>query len=262
MNNTNLLLKTLKISGKEFEVYQTLYASGSMTVAELSKKLSIPRTTVYQYVEHSLSKGLVTHTFKGARKNIVAELPTRIETLIREYKVKAEGKLKEIEQIEKSLPVLMDQFNIIIPNKNTLPQTNFRYYEGKTNTARVYDDILQYPELRTYVDHDQITIAFPENVEKFNAAMSKGVKVYDILFYNQPSPQPDFIGSDCYFFKYFPKNAKIDYMDYIIYGDSIAIIQAGSTPSAIVIQNKILATNAKTIYDVIWNLLPAPSKIF
>lgn len=260
MKNIETILKNLGLSEKEFLIYETLYKNGSMSVAEISKALNIPRTTIYQNVDNLLKKGLVAHTVKGDKKHIVAELPVRFETLVKENKTKAESKIKEIEQIEDALPQLLNHFSQMSPELLSLPQTDFKYYEGKDNVSRIYDDLLNYPIIKSYIDPIQIKEAFPENVDKFNKAMERGVLVYDLLTDKNGNIllQNNFKAVQGYNYKYFPAGTNIHYMDYLIYGDSISIVQGGSKPSALVINNKLLAANAKTIYDVLWNLLPEP----
>jgi Fe2+ or Zn2+ uptake regulation protein len=259
MNNLTLLLQALEISEKEYVLYKELYNLGPSTVAHLSKITQIPRTTIYQNLDKLHSKGLISQTVKGSKKLFVAEAPSKVTTLINSKRLELNDQERNISEAEKLIPDFLNQFEVkkspfgIIP-----PQTEIRYYEGSKAVQKVYDNMLTFPEVKSYVNFFDINTYFPENNEKFINAINNGTIVWDI---NVGDQQNDYFidatkGYKNYHLKYFPKSKTIKSMDYAIYGNNIAYIQGGLNPTAITITNKLQADNARVIYDILWESLP------
>lgn len=73
-------------------------------------------------------------------------------------------------------------------------------------------------------------------------------------FLNQITKRPN------YAYKVLPKGVKLSAHDVLIYDNKVAIIYLNDNVSGVVLHNRDLYNNFKTIFDVMWNLLPDVQK--
>lgn len=259
MNNIHFLLKTLKISEKEYNLYSLLYKTGPASASKLSNVMQLPRTTVYESLKKLMNKGLVSQTFRERKRLFVGEPPSKVKTLLDVQKLQIQDSQRILSEAESHLPQFLNEFANQSPFGTTSPQSEIRYYEGKQAVDRVYDELLSSTEIKCYIHSSEMLHYFPENPQKCIKALTKGLKVWDIDIDSDPEIQAPFLNATKnlpnYHLKFFPENTLIHYMDYTIYEDCIATIQGGVIPTALVIKNKVLADNARAIYDLLWSFL-------
>jgi len=252
MQNLEIYFEQFGLSNIETKLYITLLGRGPSTVLELAKQTKINRTTTHINIEGLIKKGLVTYIKKGARRSIIAEPPERFSNILENDKLKIKSK-------ENSLNEMIQNIYDTVSHVKENTQSEVKYYEGKVAVGRIYDEILKSEEVRTYGSYTKITETFPENIEKFVQAFKRGVKIWDLFEYSGLNKNV-FIELSKQFKNYklkiFPKDIILHSMDYLIYSNSIAIIQSQDEPSAIVINNKFLSNNSKIIYDLLWRFLP------
>lgn len=251
-------LKKLGFSEREIEVYLKLYTLGPSTILELSKNLASPRTTIHQIIARLQSQGVVSTLIVGVKKKFVAESPQYFERIHKSKKIELETKLKDLNSFELDFNKFLKFFDNVKKDDNS-SKTQIKIYEGKKAVSKIYDRILESKTLKTYANAEEIMKYLPENHFKFQNAVQKGLELWDLFVPNEVSKHnaSDYIGSKNYHVKFFPENIKINSMDYLIYEDNIAIIQADKKNiTAIVIENELLAENARNIYDLLWKLLP------
>lgn len=250
MKELEAYLNDYGLTPPETRIYLTLLEIGSSTVLELSKKTKLNRTTTHIYIDKLKDKGLITELQVGNRRKIIPEPPEKLKLVIENEKV-------ELRRKEEGIESLINKIYDTITNAKSSSDSSVKYYEGINSISALYDEILQASEIRTYANASEILDIFPDNTVKFIEAVKKGHILWDLMV---ETPQAHEFMINCnypnYFHKYFPKSLKINSMDYLIYGDSIAIIQSRPKLFGIVIKNKYLAENARLMYDLLWGLLP------
>lgn len=252
MNKNLLSLQEYGLSSVESLVYLTLLENGISTILDISRKTKLNRATVHLNVASLIHLGLVTELQRGNKRAVIAEPPERLTYLIDQEKSKTKRKEDNLKNVIDSIYDTVDHIK-----ENTTSQV--KYYEGVKAVQRVYNDILISREVSAYVSPEQIWEKLPDNYHLFPKAMAQGLQLRDIvskdkhydLFVKTYSNMP---GIE---FKFLPEKSKLKSMDYLIYRDSVAIIQPTEKGgiSAIVIKNEGLSLNSKILFDVMWNIL-------
>ncbi|MDO8604080.1 MAG: helix-turn-helix domain-containing protein [bacterium] len=124
-------LERLGLSEKESATYLTLLeAAFGLSIAIISKKTSIKRSTVYLTLESLKKRGLVSMTKNRNRHVYVAEDPRIFDQKIKEQGV----------YLQEILPELLSITNVLARK----PQ--IRFFEGIEGIKEVYRDTLQQPK--------------------------------------------------------------------------------------------------------------------
>jgi len=110
-----IALEEAGLSSGEQKVYLALLKTGPCKVTELKKATSLHRTTIYDFLESLIKKGLVSYSLAGSSRIFKAADPSRLLELVDESK----------KTIEKSLPAL----HLLI--KGATQQLDIEVYHGK-----------------------------------------------------------------------------------------------------------------------------------
>jgi len=145
---------------KESKVYAALLELGEATIAQITKKAQIKRSTVYEMLDLLGSKGLVSQTHRQKRPIFVAENPKKLIEALAEKK----------KSLENAMPELLSIMNLLDK------KPRIRYFEGLPGIKEVFEDTLRYPEqeILTWFPYPYINLGedyfwkhyLPERVEK------------------------------------------------------------------------------------------------
>ena len=114
-------LKILDLAEKEIDVYWLLLHEGTQSVYQLSKRLSIPRSTLYGIVNIMVQKGFLVWVPKGkGKRNVEAVQPA---TLRKNFHKKKQNIL----QAQKVISSLKSYIGLVKQEPFT---TNVKYYSG------------------------------------------------------------------------------------------------------------------------------------
>jgi sugar-specific transcriptional regulator TrmB len=136
-------LEKLGLNTSEVDVYYELLNNDKISVMQLSKKLGVPRTTLYRICESLVKRGFATWIITNNGKDIKPVSPKSLDFLIEEEK----AKLKEIDSSVKNLQEMSQQ---ILHN---VPKTEIKYFQGRDgmrqiiwNTLKAENEIFGYSE--------------------------------------------------------------------------------------------------------------------
>jgi sugar-specific transcriptional regulator TrmB len=246
----------LGLSEIEAELYKGLLEFGPTTVMSLAERVGIKRITAHFNIEALIKKGLVSELKYGARRQIVAESPQRLEYLIEQK----EGSLNEIKS---KFPDMLGEMKVIMPNAVTDENVEVKYYEGKRGVKIIYEEALAGKELRSYVNIDIMYNKMPDNSKVFAEALkrNKSIKIYEIIedsirSREQTQFQEQNAENQRYFYKFLPKEVKLSAADTLIYDGKVSIINTTNKITGIVINNREYFYNSKELFDFTWRLLP------
>ncbi|MEO6728614.1 MAG: helix-turn-helix domain-containing protein [Candidatus Dojkabacteria bacterium] len=252
MKKVLISLQEYGLSPSESLVYITLLQLGPSSVLDISRKAKLNRATTHLNISSLIERGLATQIQKGNKRAIIAEPPEKISYLIEQEKSTISRKESGLNNVIESIYDEIDKVK-----ENTSSQV--KYYEGVRAVQRVYNDILTSPTIKAYVSPEQIWEKLPDNYNSFPEAMKKGLYMQDIVSKDkyQKLFEDTYTNMKGIDFKFLPENSKLKSMDYLIYRDSIAIIQPtkNNNISAIVIKNEGLAINSTILFDLLWNIL-------
>lgn len=250
MSKLDKYLLEFGLTTKEVEIYLSLLSSGPNTILNIAKATHLNRTTVHINVSSLINKGLVSSLHKGNKRLVIADPPEKLKLLVEEEKLK----LKNKEDL------LSEAISLVYQNIGDLKfsPSSVRTYEGAKAINLLYDEILlSAREVRAYVNFSETKRYFPNNFEKFSNATKNGLIVYDL--YVNSGNEDDFkqrYGNDNYFSKSLPRGILKEAMDYLITSNKIVIVYYLEEPKAIVIENQIIYNNAKSLFNLLWELLP------
>jgi sugar-specific transcriptional regulator TrmB len=253
MKQVNEYLKQLGLSDIESKLYLGLLETGSTTVMELANHVGIKRITAHFNVENLIQKGLVTETRKGARRQIVAEDPEKLQVLLDEKEI-------SLRQLKNILPNVIQTITRELPKKSqTAEDVNVRYYEGKKGVKTIYEEVLSAQEVRSYVNLDKVYGIFPENVELFMTAMkeNKDLKIWEIVEKSNTAERNTgmWAQSDQYRFKFAPENLHLYAADVMIYDGKVAVVNVTENASGVIFVNKDFYETSKNIFDFLWGII-------
>lgn len=245
-------LNRFGLSDSEATVYLSLLENGPSSVMDLSSNISIKRSTTHNIVEDLIKLGLVTETFVGSKRKVVAEHPERLKSII-------ENKKYELRQLEDNAPQLINTLNKVIPREKDTTNVEIKYYKGITNVMSIYNESAKARDFRAYVNCEKLTHFFPGNVDKFLEAHSKrkDMNVREIMENSEASrAYARRMPKKRYFCKIVPEGFNLSVIDYMMFDGKVAIINLKENASGIMITNDDYYDNAKEIFDLVWSILP------
>jgi HTH-type transcriptional regulator, sugar sensing transcriptional regulator len=249
----NSLLKQLNFSEKESRVYLALIELGSTKAAEIAKKTSLNRTSVYDLLEVLLQKGLASKYKKGSTTLFNALDPKQLlNYLEREKEETAKNIEKQKQKVSELLPQLISLQNIY----TTKPKVQF--FEGEKGMREAYEDtltsreiILAYANVETM--HEGLPNFFPEYYKRraekkifIRAIMPRNELSLERVKYNQEEMRDT---------RLLPENEMTFSPEVNIYNNKI-LVTSWKEKMAVIIESKELADLQKLTFNLLWNTLP------
>lgn len=251
-------LEFLGLSETERKLYLSLLQTGPVSVEKLAKTVGIPRTSAYTAIKPLLDKELIIKVIKKGTSVVEAYPPQDIIPQFAEKKVQENNiLLGGLSQMAKSL-----QQSYLQGRETGSDESQIRMYKGKFGVKKIYEEILKAKEQRSYVDITKIEEVFPENFQKFRDGFvdNPQMKMYEIHQNASTEKTKSYLkfvhkGKN-YFYKLLPEGVTLGTQDIIIYDNRVAIISFNKVISGVVMQNQDLYKTFKTLFDVMWQLLP------
>lgn len=242
-------LSELGLTEIEAKVYQGLIETGPTTVMELAEHTGIKRITVHFNIENLIQKGLVVQTIQGARRQIIAEPPERLEYLIDQQFDKAKN-------LQIKFPDFIHTIRTIHPQKSK--EVEIKYYEGKESVMHIYDEALKAKEFRAYVNPEELHKVFIHNMDLFiqTHKRRKDMQVWEIM---EESPEAQkyikIMPKERYYYKLIPRGVDLSIIDYMMFDGKVAIVNLEKHTTGILISNENYYHSAKAIYNLVWQML-------
>jgi sugar-specific transcriptional regulator TrmB len=246
MDTLKQKLNILGLKEYEADVYLAVLYLGKGTITDISRKTSIKRTTVYEYIKKLLDKGLVYKTADKKRTYYCVEEPRKIIRILDQEKKEIEKKQTKVEKI---IPELESLFSA------SFKKPKISFYEGKDGIKKVYEQILN--------THKNIYSIFsPESFFKFftpeenhNLLMSlynKGGMLYSLV--ERSNEHNEILNKQEY--KKFIKSKKLpeDFKyetDLLVVDDTVALISFKNL-IGIIIKDKAIADLQRSFINIIW----------
>lgn len=96
------VLREIGLSEGEVKVYLALLKLGTVTVAKLKEETQLHRTTIYDFLEKLLNKGLASYVIQGGVKYFQAAKPSKLFDLLREKQDRLTSALPELEKLSQT----------------------------------------------------------------------------------------------------------------------------------------------------------------
>ena len=248
------IFNQLQLKKEHTLIYSTLLESGPLAAGKLAKRLNMPRSSLYGFLEDLGQKGLVLQSEKLAVKIWQAAPPEKVREVLND----------QINQIEKA----KSSFANLLPDLQAKQKTDFitpkfTYFEGQEGLRQIIKDVLLYRDLRTqafWPIKDMVDAIGKEFLEQYGTkerirrnihiqVLVPKNKMIDIkenpFFGNQPELKRDI--------KIAPQD--VDYsMGYWIYGNKVAFISSKKESFGYIVESKELRQLLKTQFELIWGI--------
>lgn len=126
------LFRDLGFSESEIKVYLALADLGGCTAGHLSKRIDIPRTTVYSALESLSVRGLIAKEEKGGITRFLANPPSSIVRMMKREREDIERKVKHAEELSKQLSPLFLGKSFQVPR--------LQYFDGRRNVEAMLEE--------------------------------------------------------------------------------------------------------------------------
>lgn len=245
-------LQKLGLTEVQAILYQGLLEIGPTTVMELAEHVDIKRITAHFNIKNLIEKGLVTQTIRGARRQIMAEPPERLEYFVKQ-------KLDAVNNLQGRFPDFLDIIHTSFPKVQTRKNVEIKYYEGKQAVMHIYKEALKAKEFRAYVTNKELLKVFPINHDLFAETFKKRkeMQIWEIMddspearLYINKMPQ-----ENRFHYKFIPKDVNLSIIDYMIFDGKVAIVNFEKKVTGILIINERYYNNAKALYGFVWQML-------
>tara|TARA_Y100000310_G_scaffold319607_1_gene375067 strand:- start:358 stop:1113 length:756 start_codon:yes stop_codon:yes gene_type:complete len=244
--NTDALRK-IGLTENEIIIYLDLLKSGSSTAYEVGKRTDIYRVHVYDKVEQLMSKGLVTHIYKGAKKYFQATDPSKIKQYL-------EDKRRELEIQEQEVDTLMPKLVAMtnLPREDTFVEV----FKGPEGLKYFLKDIIKTAK--------EVLIT-GINDEKYNSTIPIFMKQYfrDLRKHNIRERVITALRDNIFLFgKNLASTTEYRYLsetdfnptNTFIFSDKVVIVTWGSPVTAVMIKNSAMAQTYRGHFEHLWKV--------
>src|SRR3989344_8958739 len=246
-------LSTLGIGSVETSVYNTLAESGPVSAGFLARKMHVPRSSLYGYLEILCAKGLVRQNHTNKKKRWQAEPVETIGALIQ----------NDIDNLLQT----KENFLAILPELQKKRITDFiaptvTHFEGVEGMRQMFRDILLYHDIETvalWSMKDAIQFLGREFMEELSVKRAKNrislrviwpeEKVVDTL-------QFDFLTHDKELFRDIriaPKKITTS-MGYWVYENKTSFISSKKESFGFIVESAELANMLRKQFEVFWGM--------
>jgi len=230
------------LSEGEAEVYLALLKLGSVPVSKIKEETNLHRTTIYDFLDKLLNKGLVNYVVKNNIKFYKATHPNKLLDYVKEKEENIKEilpKLKELAEFDRG-------------------ELKVEVYKGREGFKTVLNDQLRFGgELLAFgVDESKFKERFPILLEQyFKKEEEKGMRERLLaseeaeFIYKKKTTNYRFISKE--FFNPTPS---------IVYGNNVGFI-IWEPFNVIIIENAELADSFRKYFEMLWRIAKKSRKL-
>lgn len=237
-------LKQLGLSDKEARVYLSALEYGPTTLAQIAQKAGIKRTTIYEFLDDLLARGVLIMTVSGKRAYYTGLPPENLEKLIEKQKEVIQGLIPELSLLTKKNPA----------------SPKVRFYEGVDGMKHVYSDTLTGAEGEEALFYSNFKEAYETMTNSFWETYTKK-RVEKRVLMKGITPDSEYVSkSDRANKKVFREvvvvpEEKLDISnEIIIYSNKVAIISLRERVG-IIVESQQIADTQRKIFNLLWESL-------
>ncbi len=244
-------LSFFNLSDKEISLYEILFYGGVMSASELSKRMGISRTSVYDQVAILKKTGLIVESLEGGIKKFLVQPPNKISQLIGD-------KEKELKIAKNDLVSLEKEYN----SKLRVMMPRIQVYKGKSELQQMIKDVLLYRDITLYSywsigdTMDLLTPTFFAKYHKERAERNIALKAIwskdqattkkVISFLNEHMKEKKEI-------RIAPTDKNFT-LGYEIYANKVCFISSSKENYGFIVESNELAETMKIQHEIIWNI--------
>lgn len=247
------ILKQINCAEQEINTFIALFSEKEgVSALQLSKKINLPRPTIYGHLNSLIEKGLAK---KGLNENGAVFYAEDLNSILNLYN----EKIKSIEQAKKTLEELTE-----IKGATHSYKPKFIVYDNPKASESILRDVLRSRAEQTYwfwpvkemiktISHDTLAMFNEERLKRniwLNVLWTEKQKVE---LENHPFLGPADPKKSLRRIRMLPK--KIDYMmGYGIYGNKVAFVSSKRENYGFIVDSQELSNTLKSQFDYLWNI--------
>lgn len=246
------IFNSLGLEPEEAKIYLFLMETGAITAGNLSKKMGIPRSSIYGFLKRLQTHNLIVESQKQGVKTFSAESPEKINLLFRQ---RQESLSKSQELFKNLLPELKPKQS----KKLITPQVQI--FEGKEGLQAALKDMLLYYDMETqalWPIKTMVDVLSPEFFRYLNKERIKNGLYTRAIW---PQTQIVDIAEHPYLgvgneFKREIRLAPVEMdfsMGYWIYGNRVVFISSIKESFGFIIESEELVQTLKAQFEIIWS---------
>lgn len=233
--DTKEVLKELGLSDGEAKVYLALLKLGETSVSKLTKETGQHRTTIYDFLDHLLQRGLVSYVVKSGVKYYKVADPDKLIEFLKEKEIKLKQVLPELKQLAKA----------------SIGEISVEVYRGVEGFKSVLNDRIKVgKDLYGFgVDEEKFEERFPIVIKQF-IKREQEKKLQEFLLTKEKAK---FIYKEKNMhYKYIPEEF-FEPTATAVYGNRVIII-IWEPLTTILIKNKGLAESYRRYHKLLWKI--------
>ncbi|MBP7708485.1 hypothetical protein KA107_02275 [Candidatus Pacearchaeota archaeon] len=236
------ILRKVGLSEGEVKVYRAVLEIGATTINNVHERVGMDRRNIYDILNKLIERGLISYFDENGKRTFRISNPDKLISYIEEKKSNLEDIRKEIMEI---LPQVKEVFN------SKKEETFSEIFKGPEGMKAVWDDMLNYPEIRWIASGMYVPERFPAFFKDWNKRrIALKVKSYHLFRHEKRGEIPNHL---CTVFKFLPKEFSGNAAVTVIYGDKVIQQLLGEEIQVFVIQSKELAENYKQYHRYLWD---------
>ncbi|MBT4722738.1 hypothetical protein HN958_00505 [Candidatus Falkowbacteria bacterium] len=240
-------LMSIGLNSKEADVYLTTLQLGHASIAEISSKAGIVRTTTYTHIKNLVARGLINSAEKFGKAFYIAERPDKLESILLEQE-------KEFKRKQKMIKDLVPQLESIYSIEKNKPTV--KYFD--------YDDEKGLKELRSHIQrlrNNKVYNIF--NYDKYKQYINKKhisqlidrSDSYSLLYIScrkdLDNSVKDLLDDEKFSMKYLPSDRFGFLCEITIFDDYVFISR---DKDALMIEDKLFGHTMGLLFQTMWTV--------
>lgn len=256
-------LSKLGLKQKEVEVYITCLERGTCTLQKLSDACSFKRSSVYNYVDTLVKKGLIIETKKGNRRYLAAADPEKLHTLLDTMKW-------EVENVKEDLPDIIANLTSYLPRLRSMGEdeihTNVSYYDNEEDVRNIFGEVFEADTIYYFSKLGPDFKKVSDNMEKAkDLIIERGTVLKAII--DDSLAGKSFTESDMYQgLKDVPTfeckrihtslQFELTSFNVVLYNNKLTLVIRDKRKEFVILENSKVVHYLKGVYELLWNMSP------
>jgi len=234
------ILRRAGLSDGEIKLYKALLDLGNSPINKIHERTGMERRNIYDILNKLIEKGLVIYIDENKRRTFNLSHPKKIISYLEEKKDEINNTENSISKV---LPSMVEKFN------SSKTEINAEIFRGGEGIKAVWEDMLNYKELRWLGSGNYVPCKFPVFFANWNKRRNKKKIESFHLFRNEMRGK---MIKDIGHVKFLPREFSGNPTFTTIYGNKVAQFLIGESLFAFVIESKELSENYRRYHKYLW----------
>lgn len=232
-------LKTLGLTQGEIKVYSAVLHIGSSSINNIHERIGMERRAIYDIINKLIEKGLLTYTVEKGRRTYQCSSPNKLKDEVNK-------RIESLKEFEKRIPEIEEIY------KSSKPKINAEIFRGSEGIKAVWEDMLNFKEIRWIGSGRYVPKKFPLWFTHWNKRRIHQKVMWINLMRAEMRAE---IKKPMQYerMKFLPKEFSGNPIVISIYGDKVANFTFREEWFAFIIQSRDISENYKKYHKFLWD---------